>query len=121
MTLDHITFTTQGCHVEIDGVRCELVGKLSILRAGGCLLIPLDYDDHAAVEDLMSDLVGSPELKGLQIYACTDPRVVMLALRWGEWCDSYDNAPWPETAQAVPSRDEAMQYIGTWLAQSPPQ
>jgi hypothetical protein len=120
MTLDRIMFTVQGCHVDIDGVRCELGDKLAILRAGGCILIPLDHDDRAAVRDFNSDLVGSDK-DSWECYACTDPRVVMLALRWGEWCGSDDNAPWPETAQAVPSLDEAMQFVGTWLAQSLPQ
>jgi len=115
-TLANCLFSTSGCWIDIDGIRCDISSKLCFLQCGAVFLAPASPEDAEAADDLMDTLIGGDDW---QDWGCADARLVELAIRHDDWRADAQAAPWHDTAMQPLTATEAMQVVGTWLAQQP--
>ncbi len=111
-TVTNAVFTSlSGCLVEIDGWQAEIDTKQSILLRGMCIVKAVDFDFTKHADRLMTCHVADWDN-----YACDDPVIVDLAMRYRDWSNDDQHRPWPDTPVEV-ARDSLTAFYSmmAWI------
>ena len=98
----------RGCLVEINGWRADIQTELPLLRLGLCTVTPVDLKNaHEAAELMPRDMDDAD--------SCGDPVLFDLAIRYHEWRNDANHAPWPDTpAPMTDHRIDTLYAVRSW-------
>ncbi|MCA1963840.1 MAG: hypothetical protein LDL31_07840 [Prosthecobacter sp.] len=109
MTLSNAHFTANGCLVTIDGWMADVSSKLSLIEAGLCSVVALDFQRTEMADALSCAPFGDG------LYACDDPRLVELAARYWDWSNSDGHSFEDMPVSVITDPVQAAIALQAWL------
>jgi hypothetical protein len=84
MKLSKATFSINGCFIDIDGIPMNIASKVELLRQGFCWVSAMSAEHEQSADDLRISPCGQDG----NVFACAEPQLVELALRYYAWLNT---------------------------------